>query len=171
MTRFASATLLGFSLAFLVAETGETSAQAVAAGELIKAAKAATISEVDYARRDCGDDRTIEDWLREVVGASAKSIRWAGGRCVLAIKERARDAGTKWCAHAVITPKQGRHTATVEIYFEAPQRGRPGKPFAFRSSVHTKAGPDYSRETSAFEANWGETYVPDYKPPEQDECN
>lgn len=70
----------------------------------------------------------------------------------------------------MITPKQGRHTATIEIYFEAP-RGRPCRPFAFRASVHTKAGPDYGRETSAFEAHWGETYIPDYQPPEQGDCN
>ena len=51
--------------------------------------KSRPISEVDYARRDCGDDRTIEEWLKQIVGERAKSIRWAGGKCLLAIKERA----------------------------------------------------------------------------------
>jgi len=155
----------------MIASVGAVAAQSVSPAELIKAAKAATISEVDYSRRDCDDGRRIEDWLKQIVGASAKSVRWAGGKCVLTIAERARDAGTKWCAHAVITPKQGRGKAIIEIYFDEPQHGRPGKPFAFRSSVDTKDGPDYSRETSAFEANWGGTYIPNYAPAEPVSCN
>jgi hypothetical protein len=152
-----------------VRSAGARSAR-VSAKDLVAAAKTATISQVDYTQKDCNDDRSVEVWLKEVVGTTAKSIRWNGGKCVLAIKERTRDAGTDWCAHAVITPKRGK-PATIEIYFEEPKNGKLGEPFAFRSSVDTKQGWDYSRETWAFEINWKETHVPGYKAPENpSEC-
>lgn len=139
--------------------------------DLVKAAQAASLSDVDERRRACNDERRVGDWLKAVVGGSAKSIRWSGGRCVLAIKERPRDAGTNWCAHAEIAPKNGRHASTIEIYFEPPKQGRLGAPFAFRSLIHTKDGPDYGRETGAFATNWGETYIAGYKPPEAGDCD
>jgi hypothetical protein len=161
---------LALSLALVTAATW-ASARDVAPATLIRAGKAATVSQVDHQRADCKDGRTIEEWLKEAVGDMARSIRWSGGACLLANKQSPRDAGTKWCAQAVITPKKGGPPTTVETYFEAPKGGRPGKPFAFRASVRTKAGWDYMRETSAFETNWGETYIPGYAPPPQrDDC-
>lgn len=147
-------------------------ARDVSPTSLIRAAKAATVSQVDYQRRDCNDRRSIERWLSEVVGDSAKSVRWYGGKCVLAIRDRPRDAGTKWCAHAVIVPKSGKRSATVEIYFEKTSVGKPGEPFAFRAIADTKDGFDYMRETRSFEIGWRETYVPNYQPPESgDVCD
>ena len=64
----------------------------------------------------------------------------------------------------------GGPAATIEVTFDRPKGGRPGKAFAFRATVTTKDGWDYMRETAAFEANWGETYIPGYKPP-GDACN
>jgi hypothetical protein len=136
-------------------------ARDVSPRDLIAAAKGAELSQIDYTLQDCRDTRKVEDWLAGVLGDTAKSVRWAGGRCVLARKERARDAGTKWCAHAVITPKHGK-PATIEVYFEQPVQGKPGVPFAFRALVDTNEGSDYVRETWAFEAGWKETHVPGY---------
>jgi hypothetical protein len=138
----------------------------VSAKALIRAAKSATISEIDYQRQDCNDRRSVEDWLTEVAGDSAKSVRWHGGKCVLAIPDRPRDAGTKWCAHAVIQPRSGKKASVIEIYFEAPKGGKPGAAFAFRAHGDTKDGFDYMRETRSFEIGWRETNVPNYQPPE-----
>jgi hypothetical protein len=88
---------------------------------------------------------------------------------VLVNKLNPLDAGTNWCAHAAIEPRAGGPASTVEIFFEKPVAGRPGKAFAFRATVKTKDGWDYMRETAAFESNWGETYIPAYKPPKSND--
>ena len=138
----------------------------MAPSTLIAAGKAATIGQIDYRRADCGDDRRFEPWLKSIVGESAKAITWSAGRCKLVNKLNPIDRGGGLCARAAIAPRRGRDNATVEIYFERGQRGVPGKPFAFRASVHTKDGWDYMRDTSAFATNWRETYAPDSPVPE-----
>jgi hypothetical protein len=155
------------AILLMAVQAAEAAPRSITPAELIAAGKRATISEIDYQRADCNDNRTLEAWLKQVVGETAKSVRWGGGKCVLAVKENPRDGGTKYCAHAVIVPKQGKHTATIETYFD-PKDGKLGKAFAFRAHVYTKDGPDYARETSAFEFNWGETYVPGFTAPQRD---
>lgn len=145
-------------------------AQSVPAASLIDAAKTAKLSQIDDRRNYCEDDRRVDEWLKEVVGSTSKSVRWHGGRCVLARKENAIDAGTKWCAHAVIAPKGRGRDATIEVYFEKPVRGRPGVPFAFRSLVFTPDGWDYSRNTNGFEFNWRSMTRPDLKPGDSTDC-
>jgi hypothetical protein len=94
-------------LSLMVACCPPALAQSVPAAELIAAAKAATLSQIDGRSKSCEDDRRVDDWLAEVTGATARSIRWQGGRCVLALPDNPIDAGTKnWCAHAVITPRR-----------------------------------------------------------------
>jgi len=83
-----------------------------------------------------------------------------GGACELVNKDNPIDAGTDWCARAEIAPKRGGESAKIEVFFEAPKQGRPGAPFAFRAIVKIKDGWDYMRDTSAFAANWRETYAP-----------
>ena len=109
-------------------------------------------------------------WLKDVVGDTAKSIAWSGGRCQLVNKLNPLDAGSNWCGQAMITPKRGR-PATVEVFFEKPGEGKPGAPFAFRAVADTKDGPDYMRETFAFEVNWKEMHVPGYRPPADQDCD
>jgi hypothetical protein len=162
--------LIGFLSALAFAAGALAAAPKVKSSDLIKAAKAATVSAVDDRRKECNDKRTIAQWLKQAVGDAARSVAWSGGACKLVDERNPRDAGTKWCALATIAPKKGGPSARIEIFFEAPKGGRPGKAFAFRAEVHTNAGPDYMRETSAFEANWGETYNADYKPPENADC-
>jgi hypothetical protein len=145
-------------------------AQSVSPDRLVAAAKSARLSQIDDRRDACGDDRTVGDWLREVTGVTARSVRWQGGRCVLARKENAIDSGTNWCAHAVVTPKRGGKGATIEVYFEKPVRGRPGTPFAFRSNVFTAGSWDYGRFTRDFEMNWRSTFDPGFTPPDE-ECD
>jgi hypothetical protein len=150
--------------------SAEAASRRVAPATLIKAAQAATISEVDYSRKECDDYRRIADWLKETVAATAKSIKWQAKDCQLVNELNPNDRGTgALCAQAIITPKQGKNDAVIEVYFEAAKNGRPGKPFAFRAVVFTKDGWDYMRETGAFESNWGETYLPDYKAPESND--
>jgi hypothetical protein len=121
---------------------------------LAQAAREARLDQIDGFRKQCGDSRRVADWLNDVVGESAKSIRWSGGRCRLTNKLNPLDGGTNWCGQAVITPKRGRHAATIEVFFEKPAHGRPGVPFAFRAIADSKDGPDYMRETFGFEVNW-----------------
>jgi hypothetical protein len=108
---------------------------------LVRAGKAATVSQVDYQRADCKDGRTIEAWLKDAVGDTARSIKWSGGACLLANKQSPRDAGTKWCPsrHHV---EEGRLPAMVEL-FRCAKVGRSGNP-SFRAA-RTKAGWDYAR--------------------------
>ena len=60
---------------------------------LVAAAKRATLSQIDYTRRDCDDDRRVEVWLAQIVGRNVKSIKWAGGACQLANTHNPIDAG------------------------------------------------------------------------------
>ena len=156
--------LAGFSIAASAADRG------VSNDALRRAAQAARLDQIDDFRRQCGDSRSVEQWLKDIVGDSARSIRWSGGRCQLVNRLNPLDAGTKWCGHAVIAPKQGK-TATVEVFFEKPLKGKPGEPFAFRAIAETKDGPDYMRETYAFEVNWKEMHVRGYRPPANQDCH
>jgi hypothetical protein len=157
-------------LSLALGSQASAASRGVTPSELIKAAKAASVGDIDDAKKSCDDDRSVQEWLSDTVGKSARSIRWSGGACKLVFKDNPRDAGTQWCARADVVPKKGGPPATIEVTFDRPKGGRPGKPLAFRATVKTKDGWDYMRETSAFEANWGETYIADYKPPD-DACN
>ncbi len=137
---------------------------------LAPAARAARLEQIDDFRKHCGDSRNVEQWLKDVVGDTAKSIRWSGGRCQLVNTLNPLDAGTPWCGQAEIAPKRGK-PATIEVFFEKPARGKPGVPFAFRAIADTKAGPDYMRETYAFEVNWKEMHVPGFRPPDNQDCD
>ena len=90
---------------------------------LARAAREARLDQIDDFRNHCHDSRRVEDWLKDVVGATAKSVRWSG------------------------------------------------VPFAFRAVADTKDGPDYMRETYAFEVNWKQMHVPGYAPPVNQDCD
>ena len=152
-------------LALFLVTSPVYAAEHVASSALIGAAKRATLSQIDYTRSNCHDDRSVEAWLASVVGTSARSIKWSGGACALVNKDNPIDAGTNWCARAEIAPKRRGDSAKIEVFFEAPKRGRPGAPFAFRTIVKNKDGWDYMRDTSAFAANWRETYAPEQPAP------
>jgi len=139
-------------------------AQAASPADLVRVAKQAKLSDIDQRRKACGDERTVAAWIKAAFAPSSKPAVWSGGRCILTFKERPRDIGTGWCAHAHITPKRGGRASTIEIYFEPPKAGKLGKAFAFRSLLRTKHGPDYGRDSVAFETNWGEAYVAKYDP-------
>jgi len=162
MARFR--TIAVFVLVSALAGTATAASRSPSPADLIRAAKAARLSDIDFARKSCGDHRTVEQWLKQTTGRSVRSIRWTGGACTIVNKDNPRDAGTKWCARADVTPRAGDIPATVEVFFDRPRHGRPGRAFAFRAVVQTKDGWDTMRETSAFEANWGETHVPGYQP-------
>ncbi len=162
--------MAGLLLAAALSAPAGAAPRGVSSVDLVKAAKAASVSRIDDRKQACDDGRNVERWLKDTVGTTASSIAWSGGTCKLANKQNPRDVGTRWCAQAAISPKKGGPPATVEIYFDEPKAGRPGNAFAFRASVRTKDGWDTMRETNAFETNWGETYVRGYQPPD-DECN
>jgi hypothetical protein len=138
---------------------------------LAQAARDARLDQIDDFRKQCGDKRRVEDWLKDVLGDSAKSIRWSGGRCQLTNESNPLDAGANWCGQALIAPKHGKSQATIEVYFEEPEAGKPAVPFAFRALAETKDGPDYMRETYAFEMNWKQMQVPGFEPPANQDCD
>ncbi len=138
---------------------------------LAQAARDTRLDQIDDDRKGCGDSRRVEDWLNAVVGDLAKSIRWTGGRCQLVDKTYPPDSGTNWCGQAAIGLKRGKPDATVEVFFEKPEDGKPGAPYAFRALAETKDGPDYIRETYAFELNWKQMHVPGFEPPPNQDCN
>lgn len=138
---------------------------------LAQAARDARLDQIDDFRNHCGDNRRVEDWLKEVVGDTAKSIRWSGGSCQLVDKSNPLDSGTNWCGQAVTATKRGKQDATIEVFFEKPEDGKPGVPFAFRALAETKDGPDYMRETYAFEVNWKQMHEPGFEPPANQDCD
>jgi hypothetical protein len=160
--------LLSFIAAILVvicATAADATDRGVTDNALAQAARDAKLDQIDDRRNECKDKRRVEDWLKTVVGAAAKSIRWKGGACTLVIPENPIDAGSPWCGRAEIAPKNSGDNAVIEVFFEKPVRDKPGEPFAFRASMMTKDGPDYMRSTLSFENNWREMYSPLSQPP------
>jgi hypothetical protein len=156
--------------AALTANVALAAGRGVSNAALALAARDARLDQIDDFRKQCNDTRRVEDWLKDVVGDTAKSIAWSGGRCQLVNPQNPIDAGTAWCGQATITPRRGK-PATVEVFFEKPVKGKPGVPFAFRALADTKDGPDYMRETFAFAVNWKEMHVPGYRPPDNQDCD
>ena len=136
---------------------------------LAAAARNARVADIDYDRGRCGDPRSVEQWLRDVVGDSAAKIAWRGGACVLANPDNPIDAGSRWCGGATIVPrKDPGHPARIEVYFEQPADGRPGKAYAFRAENHDLDGLDYKRDLRSFEIGYGQRFVAGYSVPEDD---
>lgn len=148
----------------------------VSGAALVAAAKQATLKMIDYGEDHCDGDLTVEAWLTALVGKEARSIAWAGGKCVLVNDMRPGIDASSWpyCAQATITlarPRNRKDSPIVEIYFEKPEQGRPGKAYAFRGVMETRDdGPDYIRFRKDFEAVWEERFAsPSTKPRCKDE--
>lgn len=136
---------------------------------LAAGARSARIADVDYAREQCGDDRSVEAWLDDAVGDTAARITWRGGACELANEDNPLDSGSAWCGGATIVPKADpKHPAQIEVYFEKPVDGKPGKAYAFRAINHDVDGLDYKRDTRSFEIGYGQRFVEGYAAPEDD---
>ena len=161
-------------LLFLLAWSLPVEAQNVSSAALVTAGKQAAVKLIDYGEDRCDGDTTVEAWLTGLVGKEARSITWTGGRCVLVSDMRPGIDASSWpyCAQATITlahPKNRKDTPIVEIYFEKPEQGRPGKAYAFRGSMESRDyGPEYIRFRSDFEAMWEERF-PSAKRPCKDE--
>jgi len=143
---------------------------------LVTAAKQATLKMIDYGEDRCDGAMTVETWLAALVAKEARSITWTGGKCVLVNDMRPGIDASSWpyCAQATIAlahPKDRKDSPIVEIYFEKPDQGRPGKVYAFRGTMVTRdGGPDYVRFRKDFEAVWEERFpAPPAKPRCKDE--
>ena len=148
------------------------SAVHVAPAALIAAAKVAMLSEINYGGALCDTDRTVEAWLDDVVGDTAASVTWRGGSCMLTSELNPLDAGSKWCGGATIVPKNhAKEPARIEVYFEKPVGGKPGKPYAFRGENYDVDGLDYKRAFADFEYGYRQKYQAGYEPPEQRDCD
>ena len=126
----------------------------VANAALAAAARTTPVGAIDYDEDRC-DKRTVEAWLKALTGTNARAITWTGGPCE--IVGPGIDQGSDWCAQATVTlahPKNRRDTATIEVFFEAPKHGRPGRAYAFRGEMEAADGQDMSRDRKAFEADW-----------------
>jgi hypothetical protein len=159
--------LLILTLAWALPADAEP-ARPVSAANLIAAGKQATLRMIDYGRDLCDGDMTVEAWLKDLVAKQARDIAWTGGNCVLVNDMRPGFDASSWpyCAQATIAlrrPKSRADTPVIEIYFEKPEQGRPGKAYAFRGAMETKDGPDYIRFRKDFEGAWNERF--DSQPP------
>jgi len=143
------------------------------ADSLVEAARHTKVEDIDYLDQRCDAGTTVEVWLKRLTAAAARKIVWTGGQCVTAIPfNPGIDAASwPWCAHAAITltkPKARGDRPVIEVYFEKPEHGRPGKAYAFRSIMMTRDdGPDYERERRYFEGNWHERFG---RGPEEPNC-
>jgi hypothetical protein len=146
--------------------------QAVPASALIAAAKSAMLSQIDYGRELCGPDRPVEAWLADVIGDTAERVTWRGGSCKLVDELNPLDAGGEFCAGATIVPKgHPDEPAEIEVYFEKPAGGKPGKPYAFRGVNYDVDGLDYKRFFPDFEYGYRQRYQRGFKPPETQDCD
>ena len=128
----------------------------VANAALAAAARRSPVRAIDYDLDRC-DDRTVAQWLADMTGSDAKRIAWTGGPCELINDLNPLDAGSAWCAQAMITPVHPRNRSdrpTIEVYFEKPVHGRPGAAYAFRGEMRAADGEDYSRSREEFEFDW-----------------
>jgi len=163
---------IGSAAAAQKVRKAEPGARGVSEAALIAAAKASMLSEVNYGRELCDGDRTIETWLKDVVGESAESIQWRGGKCKLTNELNPLDAGSEWCGGAVIVPKgHPKEPAAIEIYFEKPVAGKPGKAYAFRGENYDVDGLDYKRDWPSFEYGYRQKYEDGFQMPEVQDCD
>ncbi len=138
---------------------------------LAQAAQAARLDQIDDFRKSCDDNRTVAEWLKDVLGGGTVAVKWSGGKCRLVNPQNPLDAGGGYCGHADITAKGDTHKAAIEVFFEKSRHGKPGAPFAFRATMFTKDGWDYMRETYAFEVNWKQKFLPGYELPANQDCD
>jgi hypothetical protein len=133
---------------------------------LAAAGRATPLKLIDYGTDYCDGAITVETWLKALVGRHARRIDWTGGQCQLVNDMRPGIDASSWayCAQATVTlaqPRDKDDTPTIEIYFEKPDQGRPGKAYAFRGVLETRDdGPDYIRFRKDFEAEWNERFPP-----------
>ena len=152
-----------FMLAWPLAVAAQTSGN-ISGTALVTAGRQAIVKLIDYGEDRCDGDMTVEAWLATLVAKEARSITWTGGKCVLVSDMRPGIDASSWpyCAQATITllrPKNRKDTPIVEIYFEKPVQGRPGKAYAFRGSMESRDdGPEYIRFRRDFEAMWEERF-------------
>jgi hypothetical protein len=129
----------------------------VANSVLVAAAKATPLKLIDYDQVLCRNDRTVEQWLRELTAGEAKAIVWTGGPCEL-VQPGTIDAGSDWCAQASITlkhPRSPQDRPMVEIYFDTPTHGRPSPAYAFRGMIDDEG---LVRFRADFEGAWLERF-------------
>ena len=139
---------------------------------LIAAAKAAMLSDINYGRELCDGDRDVETWLKDVVGETAATVEWRGGACELTNDLNPLDAGSDWCGGATVVPKgHPKEPAAIEVYFEKPVNGKPGKPYAFRAVNYDVDGLDYKRDFLDFDYAYRQKYVPGFERPETRDCD
>jgi len=121
---------------------------------LAAAARATPVAAIDYDLKRC-DARTVEQWLKALVGRRARAIVWTGGPC--SVVGPGIDVGSRWCADATITLAHPRNKADqpmIEVFFEKPVAGKPGAAYAFRGVMQAADGEDVSRFRDGFEADW-----------------
>jgi hypothetical protein len=148
------------------------SARGVSEAALAEAAKRAMLSEIDYGRELCDGDRDIETWLKDVVGETGAKVEWRGGACELTNELNPLDAGSDWCGGATIIPKgHPKEPAAIEIYFEKPVGGKPGKAYAIRAVNYDVDGLDYKRDFLDFEYGYRQKYEKDFVRPEVEDCD
>jgi hypothetical protein len=164
--------LTGPAVAAEKTKVAKSGTHGVSSAALIAAAKSAMLSEVNYGRELCDGDRDMETWLKDVVGETAASVEWRGGACELTNELNPLDAGSDWCGGALVIPKgHPKEPAVIEIYFEKPAAGKPGKAYAFRGVNYDVDGLDYKRDWPSFEYGYRQKYEKGFEMPEVQDCD
>ena len=151
-----TATTLAFFI-IVIAAGAAAADDHVSRDALAKAARITILADLDPNKEQCRPERSVEAWLRDLIGKDAKVYAWTGGRCHLVNEINPLDTGGRWCGQAWIRytkPLDKNDEAIVEIYFERPHAGRPGKPAAFRGVMRAVGGWDYTRFSAHFELDW-----------------
>jgi hypothetical protein len=156
--------LVALSLAIATTPSAAVVAQ-VSNSALEFAGRHATLKAIDHGEEHCDGEVTVDAWLKALVGAQARAIRWTGGQCELVGTPNPIDAASwPYCAQATIIlmhPKAKNDRPFIEIYLEKPAQGRPGAAYAFRSAMMTRDdGPDLERSRKDFESGWDDRYPP-----------
>jgi len=136
------------------ASAGSGMTRGVSNAALAAAARTTPVASIDYDLKRC-DERTVEQWLKALVGRRARAITWTGGPC--SVVGPGIDVGSHWCADAAITLAHPRNKADqpmIEVFFEKPVGGKPGPAYAFRGVMQAADGEDVSRFRDGFEADW-----------------
>jgi hypothetical protein len=144
-------------LGLAVLASAATAAEGISDADLAKAARMARLADFDWTDAQCRPERTVEAWLAELGRDVVASVEWYGGACRLTNDVNPLDSGSDWCGGAEIhlkAPLSADDVPMIEVYFERPVEGRVAAPYAFRGTMLTADGEDYTRFSAHFEAGW-----------------
>jgi hypothetical protein len=86
-------TAFRFAVIALRIATLLNAAQRPSAATLAQAAQTARLDQIDDFRKECGDERTLAEWLKQLLGDTAAAVKRSGGKCQPINKQNPLDGG------------------------------------------------------------------------------